>query len=95
MELNRILQKEILLALSEVYPDAMLVEALPHFVDDRAYMANLFYLKEHKLLDGSDIREPGRCRSMIDVQITKDGLDLLADDGGVAAIMAEPSDEKR
>lgn len=89
MELNRTLQKEILMALSEVYPDAMLVEALPDFSDSRQYMANLFYLKEHKLIDGSDIREPGRCRSMIDVQITKDGLDLLADDGGIAAIIAE------
>ena len=92
MELDRILQKKILIALSEVYPDAMLVDSLPGFLDERQYMANLFYLKEHRLIDGSDIREPGRCRSMIDVQITKDGLDLLADDGGIRAILGD-SDE--
>lgn len=89
MQLNRNLQARILRALEEVYPDSLLVEALPNYSFDRAYMANLFYLQEHGLIEGGDIREPGQCRSMIDVQITKDGLDFLAEDGGLQAILGE------
>jgi len=87
MELNRKLQKDILVALSEVYPDSLLVSALPGFSHDREFMGNLFYLQEHGVLDGGDIREPGQCRSMVDAQITKAGLDFLADDGGLSAIL--------
>ncbi len=87
MILDRKLQREILEVLRQVYPDDMLVTSLPGYVHDRQYMGNLFYLKEHGLIDGSDIREPGKCRSLIDVQITKDGLDFLAEDGGLNTIL--------
>ncbi len=87
MQLDRKLQADILHALEEVYPDSLLVEALPGYSNDRSYMANLFYLQEHGLIEGGDIREPGQCRSMIDVQITKIGLDFLSDDGGLQAIL--------
>lgn len=87
MELNRILQRKILLSLQKVYPDSLLVSALPGFSDDRQFMGNLFYLQEHGLIDGGDVREPGRCRSMIDAQITRSGLDFLSDDGGISAIL--------
>ncbi len=87
MELKRKLQKDILVALSEVYPDSLLVSALPGFSHNREFMGNLFYLQEHGVIDGGDIREPGQCRSMVDAQITKAGLDFLADDGGLNAIL--------
>ncbi len=87
MELNRILQREILISLKKVYPDSLLVSALPGFSDDRQFMGNLFYLQEHGLIEGGDVREPGRCRSMIDAQITRSGLDFLTDDGGLSAIL--------
>ena len=91
MELNRKLQKDILVALSEVYPDSLLVSALPGFSHDREFMGNLFYLQEYGVIDGGDIREPGQCRSMVDAQITKAGLDFLADDGGLNAILGYQS----
>lgn len=87
MKLNRKLQGKVLNALEEVYPDSLLVHSLPEFSHDREYMANLFYLQEHGLIAGGDIREPGKCRSMVDAQITKVGLDFIADDGGLAAIL--------
>ena len=62
MQLDRKLQADILHALEEVYPDSLLVEALPGYSNDRLYMANLFYLQEHGLIEGGDIREPGQCR---------------------------------
>ena len=89
MKINRKLQADILYALEEVYPDSLLVQALPDFNQDKEYMANLFYLQEHELIEGGDIREPGQCRSMVDAQITKTGLDFLADDGGLQAILAD------
>jgi len=89
MELNRKLQYRILTSLQSVYPDSMLVQELPAFSHDRHFMGNLFYLQEHGLIQGGDIREPGRCRSMVDAQITRLGLDFLADDGGPAS-MLEP-----
>jgi len=87
MPLDRQIQHKILLALQDVYPDSLLVSALPNFANNRSYMANLFYLQEYELIEGGDIREPGQCRSMVDAQITRRGLDLLADDGGLAAIL--------
>lgn len=88
MILDRRLQHTILFALSEKYPDAMLVSALPCFVDSREFMANLFYLQEHGLLVGGDYREPGRFRSMVDIQITMKGLDFLTDDEGLPSILS-------
>jgi len=87
MELNRKLQYQILTSLQSVYPDSMLVQELPGFSHDRQFMGNLFYLQEHDLIQGGDIREPGRCRSMVDAQITRLGLDFLADDGGLASML--------
>lgn len=87
MILDRKLQRQVLEVLRQVYPDDMLVSALPGFVHDKQFMGNLFYLREHGLIDGSDIREPGKCRSLIDVQITKTGLDFLAEDGGLKMIL--------
>ncbi|MDJ0623393.1 MAG: hypothetical protein QNJ17_10530 [Desulfocapsaceae bacterium] len=89
MELNRKLQYDILVALRDVYPDSLLVSAMPGFSHDREFMGNLFYLQEHEVIAGGDIREPGQCRSMVDAQITKKGLDFLADDGGLEAILGE------
>lgn len=87
MVLDRKLQYRILVTLQDVYPDSLLVSALPDYSIDKVFMGNLFYLQEHGLIEGGDIRQPGQCRSMVDAQITKDGLDFLADDGGTAGIL--------
>jgi len=87
MEFDRELQHNVLRALAEVYPDSLLVSSLPGFSNDRKFMGTLFYLQEHGLIAGGDIREPGQCRSMVDTQITKSGLDFLADDGGLQAML--------
>ncbi len=87
MKISRQLQLSILQALQDIYPDALLVQNLPGFAMDKIFMGNLFYLREHGLIRGGDIREPGQCRSMIDAEITKDGLDLLENDGGLDAII--------
>ncbi len=89
MKLDRQLQFSILKALRDIYPDALLVQALPGFAMDRTFMGNLFYLKEHDFITGGDLREPGQCRSMIDAEITRKGLDFLEDDGGLQAILNE------
>ncbi len=87
MQLDRKLQLDVLEALGEVYPDSLLVSNLPRFANDRNFMGTLFYLQEHGLISGGDIRQPGQCRSMVDAQITKTGLDFIADDGGLQAVL--------
>ncbi len=87
MKLDRHLQLAILTALQDIYPDALLVQDLPGYSPDRHFMGNMLYLKEHNLISGGDIREPGQCRSMIDAEITREGLDFLEDDGGLSAIL--------
>lgn len=75
------------MALADVYPDSLLVSSLPGFSSGRDFMGTLFYLQEHGMIAGGDIREPGRCRSMVDAQITKEGIDFLADDDGLQTIL--------
>ncbi len=87
MKLDRHLQLAILTTLKKIYPDALLVQDLPGYAQDRHFMGNMLYLKEHSLITGGDIREPGKCRSMIDAELTREGLDFLEDDGGIKAIL--------
>ncbi|WP_186061018.1 hypothetical protein [Burkholderia gladioli] len=86
MQLDREYQKNVLTQLAEIYPQlghADRIEA----PSEEVRAANLYYLAEHGLIsesirlnaDGSNFYRP--CR------ITKDGLDFLAEDGGLSAIL--------
>ncbi len=88
MILDRRLQFEILTSLEDVYPDSLLVTSFSCYKETRKFMANLFYLKDHGLIDGGYYREPGLAPSMVDVQITVAGLDFLKGDDGFPAIIA-------
>lgn len=48
---------------------------------------NLHYLAEHGLIDGQISREIGGKKGFIYAKITARGLDFLADDGGLSAIL--------
>ncbi len=87
MLLDRKLQFDILQALEDEYPNSMLVTSFPCYEETRKFMANLFYLKDRGLIDGGYYREPGLAPSMVDVQITVDGLDFLKGDDGLTAIL--------
>jgi hypothetical protein len=85
--LDRDLQREILLRLREDYPDVVEIQ---QFLDsnEQRVQANLFYLEEHRLILGGAKRNVmGVPPQMLTAKITADGLDFLADDGGLGAIL--------
>ena len=85
--LDRAMQRGILECLQQQYPNSMDTTVLP-CADAPDFQANLHYLHEQHLLEGSALRDQGP--DFIMVRITAQGLDFLAGDGGVAAILRAP-----
>lgn len=86
MKLDREYQKEVLTALEEIYPGLGHAEKVGNLSDeDRA--ANLFYLAEHGLITQSAAINMNMMVHYNPARITKDGLDFLAEDGGLSAIL--------
>jgi hypothetical protein len=88
MKLDRDLQKEILTTLSEHYPGR--AQILPQ--DDseeriRTIAANLIYLEEHGLVESGVKQYMDGKPYSTGSRITAAGIDFLADDGGLSAIL--------
>lgn len=90
MRLDREWQNIILRSAAESYPEDLDLEALPSNIDlsDIKFYANLQYLEDHKLI------EPDSYGVSVDnfynvhiIRITAKGLDFLANDGGLSAIL--------
>jgi hypothetical protein len=73
-------QKQILEALKELYPNRLDTRSLPN--PDVA--ANVAYLQEHGLVEA---KWSGAAAGPALVKITARGIDFLADDGGLSAIL--------
>jgi hypothetical protein len=88
MSLDRDLQRQILEELAQKYPEPVDFYLHEHF-EEKMFQANLFYLQEHGLINGKlrgeVLEDHGRRIGW--ATITKDGLDFLADDGGLSAIV--------
>lgn len=85
MPLNRALQLDILHTLAERYPDGLHKVHFKKWPNSSDFHFQLMYLEEHGLV----IRVPiGVERPTPDfVKITAKGLDFIADDGGLSAIL--------
>ncbi|MBR8401957.1 hypothetical protein KDW65_35590 [Burkholderia cenocepacia] len=86
MGLDRDFQRQVLTALAEIYPHFGHAELVGD-VSEEVRAANLYYLAEHGL-----ITEPAQLNADTSVsyrpsRITKDGMDFLAEDGGLSAIL--------
>lgn len=90
MILNRNLQRHLLDKAAMTYPNAVEreLDELYEPFDEHTLAANLKYLEQHRLL------EPGSVSVSLDgffsfgpLLITHKGLDFLADDGGLSAIL--------
>ncbi|WP_236167081.1 hypothetical protein [Pseudomonas fulva] len=92
MKLDRALQRRILMQLSETYPRSPKrgdIEKIQGNIEDETFCANLHYLHQHGLigncvsfgLGGQVVLNSG---AMI---CTAKGMDFLADDGGLGAIL--------
>lgn len=84
MAISRSLQGEILHRLADIYPDDLDVQEWQETEPD--LRANLYYLLEHDLISGIDSGALDG-NTIVFAKITATGLDFLADDGGLTAIL--------
>lgn len=90
MNLDRVLQREILEKLSGHYggiPQVLDAGATATGAEDAKYVTNLLYLEEHGLIDAGLHQSLDGRWSQSGARITARGLDFLADDGGLSAIL--------
>ncbi|MDQ1924685.1 hypothetical protein [Massilia pseudoviolaceinigra] len=86
MSLNRDLQLELLKLLADRYPDPVPANELLN--DNPLTTRNLYYLAEHDLVEGQLSQNVGlRVAKFRQAKITAKGMDFLADDGGLSAIL--------
>ncbi len=85
MHLDRGLQLSLLERLAKVYP-RYTVEVGQADLNDQV-LGNLWYLKEQGLIDGALDLSTTQAYMFEGVRITAKGLDFLADDGGLSAIL--------
>lgn len=86
MALSRELQNQILTELAEAYPLSCEPTCL-ETVEPKIKAANLFYLMQHNLIEEAVQVSQDNRFSFHDTTITHSGLDFLADDGGLSAIL--------
>lgn len=86
--LDREIQLQILQTLAAKYPEAVFNVFKEAGIDEAAGIANLFYLTEHKLVTAKFAKYGQKPMGLAEQQrITAAGMDFLADDGGVSAIL--------
>lgn len=86
-KLDRELQKQILERLAECYPHKeKAIENSYTSTDNSIFIANAIYLSEHGLINADPYGTPNQITS-ITAEITAKGLDFLAQDGGLSAIL--------
>ena len=85
MKLSRPRQLEVLKALGLAYPRYTIdVVRKDHEEED---LANVWYLREHELVDAELIFSLSGAYIFQGAKITAKGIDFLADDGGLSAIL--------
>jgi len=91
MKLDRDLQREILQKLADAYPGPTsgAWDEIQELTDTDTLVGNLLYLEAHGLIE-SGLRQSASGQHSIStggLKITARGLDFLADDGGLSAIL--------
>jgi hypothetical protein len=86
--LNRALQRELLIKLSTSYPEGLSAEELGFQPSDMQLVRELAYLGEHQLVKPVMARTLSEPMAAVHATITANGLDFLAEDGGLRAILA-------
>lgn len=85
MNVDRALQLDLLNRLANEYPQTITVGKW--LGENSNSNAMLHYLSEHGLIDGSISRPVSGQQAFTSARITAAGLDFLADDGGLSAIL--------
>lgn len=90
MHLDRQLQYKILNIAAEHYPDSVFSELNQLYNDygEKAFVANLKYLEQQNLIEKNSLTKSlDNIYSINQVTMTHRGMDFLADDGGLGAIL--------
>jgi len=90
MKLDRAYQLELLNLLTTSYPRSFDIREMARGWDDdqeRRYAANMVYLDEHGLVESTIQFGMDGHMSMALPKITARGMDFLADDGGLSAVL--------
>ncbi len=91
MKLDRELQRKILEILNEAFPDTSMqtYRDIAALAEEETVIANLLYLEMHGLLESglSKALSGGWNMNASQLQITESGIDFIADDGGLTAIL--------
>lgn len=85
--LDRHYQREILTTLQNVYPHTADIEGTWGEQNDNRLLVNLSYLSEHGLVDFITATSISGYILMISAKVTAKGMDFLANDGGLGAIL--------
>lgn len=88
-KLNRVFQRQLLERLADYYPHSHVGRWQELHEDEATVKVNLFYLREHGLLESDAQIEKnfGGGFAYGASRITQRGLDFLEDDGGLSAIL--------
>ena len=89
MKLDREFQKQWLEKLADSYPEMVNVEC--ERISGDKTVINLWYLDDHGLIEALKSESLGAPPTIIAATITHKGLDFLADDGGLSAILGTVS----
>jgi len=88
MKLDRALQFEILQRAADAYPAALRPEELNVEADTENVVKTIYYLHSHGLIEAVFSKELGyQIQRPFTIKATHKGLDFLADDGGLSAIL--------
>jgi len=89
--IDRELQLKLLSGLSGAYPDRYdfrrIVDLAPQGTPANKITSNLKYLEDHGLVALTVFKDISRGMQVVSANITAKGLDFLADDGGLTAVL--------
>jgi len=85
--IDRALQKELLEQLAASYPERNREILKNDDADEKKKITNLLYLQEHELVDAGLKQSLSGDYGFFGSKITAKGLDFLADDGGLTAVL--------
>lgn len=88
MTLNRQLQRDLLERAADAYPATLRMEELVFEAETADVVKTIYYLHSHGLIDAVFRNALGvRFQQPFTIKATHKGLDFLADDGGLSAIL--------
>ncbi|MBB5675546.1 hypothetical protein [Xanthomonas arboricola] len=85
--LDRALQRQLLETLTAAYPAGLDSRELGHLVQGNALRVNITYLAEHGLVAARFFDDMSEGPQLGSAKVTAKGIDFLADDGGLGAIL--------